>query len=108
MKQIIEKRKDIDFYLKMYTLVKLHPQAYNKSKTIVCEESNEKAMQLLEDVYAKKTIPEPTCDTTVVDENIALGQRLGINGTPTLIFSDGSQTAGAVKADDLIRMIDSK
>jgi thiol:disulfide interchange protein DsbC len=108
MKQIIEKRKDIAFYLIMFPLVKLHPEAYDKSKTIVCEKSNEKALKLLEDVYAKKEIPKPTCDTKVIDENIQLAQKLGISGTPALVFGDGRKVSGAMDADKLEALIDRK
>ena len=41
IKQVIEKRKDIVFYLKMFPLQQIHPQAYEKSKTIVCEKRSE-------------------------------------------------------------------
>jgi thiol:disulfide interchange protein DsbC len=108
MKKVLDQRNDIAFYLKMMPLVNLHPQAYDKSKAIICEESNEKAIQLLEDVYAKKSIPQAPCDTKVIDENIRLAQKLGISGTPTLIFNDGSRASGAVKAEQLIQMIDQK
>ena len=106
LKQIVEKRKDIAFYFKIFPILQLHPEAYEKSKTILCEKSNEKAIKLLEDVFAKKTIPEPSCDTTVVDENIELAKKLGISGTPTLIFEDGRVVSGARKAEDLIKLID--
>lgn len=108
LKQIIEKRKDIAFYLKMFPILQLHPQAYDKSKTIICEKSNEKAIKLLEDVYAKKEIPKPSCDTKAVDENIKLAAKLGINGTPTLVFDDGRVMSGAMKAEKLIKLIENK
>jgi len=108
MKQIIEKRKDIVFYLKMFPITTLHPQAYEKSKAIVCEKSNEKAIKLLEDAYAKKTIPTPSCDTKVIDENIKLAKKLGITGTPKLVFSDGRTAGGAMKAEKLIKLIENK
>lgn len=108
MKQVIEKRKDIVFYLKMFPLRQIHPQAYEKSKTIVCEKSNEKAIKLLEDAYAKKEIPKPSCDTTVIDENIKLAEKLGINSTPTLIFDDGRTARGAIKAEELIKLIENR
>jgi thiol:disulfide interchange protein DsbC len=31
-----------------------------------------------------------------LEENVALGRKLGINGTPTIIFADGSRAAGAL------------
>ena len=52
MKKVIEKRKDIAFFIKMYPLP-MHKGAYEKSKTIVCE----KSLALLEDAFAKKTLP---------------------------------------------------
>ncbi len=108
MKQIIEKRKDIVFYLKMFPLQQIHPKAYEKSKAIVCEKSNEKAIKLLEDAYAKKEIPKPSCDTRVIDENIKLALKLGINSTPKLVFSDGRTASGAIKAEELIKLIENR
>jgi thiol:disulfide interchange protein DsbC len=37
----------------------------------------------------------PTCDHPL-DRNLALAQRLGVQGTPTLIWADGSRTDGAI------------
>lgn len=108
LKKVVEQRKDIVFYLKLFPLVQLHPQAYKKATTIACEKSNEKALGLLEDVFAKKTIPEPSCKTTIIDDNTALANKLGINGLPTLIFEDGRVVSGALKAEDLIKAIDKK
>ena len=106
MKQIVKERDDIVFYLKMFPIIQLHPQAYNKSKTIVCEEDNEKAMKLLEDVYAKRTIASPSCETDVVDKNLQIASKLGVSGTPTLIFTDGTRASGAMQKEALLQLID--
>ncbi|MBI5676282.1 MAG: DsbC family protein [Nitrospirae bacterium] len=108
LKQVVEQRKDIAVYFKLFPLVQIHPKAYKKSQAIVCEKSNEKALALLEDVFAKKTIPEPSCETKIIDENIALAKKLGISSTPILILDDGRVVRGALKADDLIKAIDNK
>lgn len=100
MKKVIEERKDIAFYLKMYPL-KIHPKAYEKAKAIVCE----KSLALLEDSFAKKDIPKPKCETKVVDENIKLAEKLGITGTPTIIFPNGDLVSGALDAKKIIEMI---
>lgn len=100
MKKVVEERKDIAFYLKMYPL-KIHPKAYEKAKTIVCE----KSIALLEDSFAKKEIPKPNCETKVIDENIKLAERLGISGTPAMIFPDGRLVPGAMDAKKIIEMI---
>jgi len=104
MKKVVKERDDIVFYLKMYPLTRIHPDAYNKSKAIVCE----KSIKLLEDAYEKKTIPAPSCKTDAVDKNIALAQKLGIRGTPAIILPDGRLLSGNKRAEDLIKLIEGK
>jgi thiol:disulfide interchange protein DsbC len=101
MKKIIQERKDILFYIKLFPLKQLHPEAYEKSKAILCE----KSLTLLEDAFAKKAIPKPSCNTTAVDETIALAQKLGISGTPASILPDGRVVSGAIDAKTLLNMI---
>ncbi|GMR05096.1 MAG: bifunctional protein-disulfide isomerase/oxidoreductase DsbC [Thermodesulfobacteriota bacterium] len=103
IKKIVKERKDIVFYLKMYPLP-IHPEAYDKSKTIVCE----KSLKLLEDVYAGKKIPKPSCETTEVDDTIKLGRELGIRGTPAIILPDGRLLPGYVPAKVLLDFIDNQ
>lgn len=103
MKKVLEKRKDIVFYIKLFPLP-MHPDAGRKVKTIMCENS----VALLEDAFAKKTIADPKCETKAVEENIKLAEKLGINGTPNIIFPDGRQIPGAVDADKIIEAVDKK
>ncbi len=100
MKKVIEKKKEIAFYIKMFPL-KMHPGAYEKAKAIVCE----KSLTLLDDAFEKKPLPKPSCETTVVDENVKLGEKLGISGAPTLIMPDGRLIPGYKEADALIELV---
>ncbi len=100
MKKIIEERKDIAFYIKLFPL-KNHPEAYDKAKAIVCE----KSLALLEDAFEKKPIPKAKCETTAVDESSKLAQRLGVNSVPTLILPDGRMLPGYKDAKTLIQLI---
>jgi thiol:disulfide interchange protein DsbC len=100
MKKILDQRKDIVFFIKLYPL-KMHPEAYEKSKAIVCE----KSIALLEDAFDKKPLPKPSCDTAVIDKNIELAQKLGISGLPLLILPDGSTIPGFVDAKTLLTRI---
>jgi thiol:disulfide interchange protein DsbC len=102
MKKIIEERKDVAFHIKMFPLVKIHPAAYEKAKAIVCE----KSLTLLEDAYGGKQLPKPNCETTVVDENIRLAEKLGISSLPALVFPDGRVISGYKDAKTLITLID--
>ncbi|MFA4829025.1 MAG: DsbC family protein [Thermodesulfovibrionales bacterium] len=103
LKKVVEQRRDIAFYIKLFPLTKLHPDAYWKSKSIICN----KSLKLLEDNFDKKTIPKPDCETKEIDENIKLAERLGITGTPTTIMPDGSVQVGFLEADTLIKIVDS-
>jgi thiol:disulfide interchange protein DsbC len=105
LKKVVEQRKDIVFYIKLYPLP-MHPDAYGESKSIACEKANQKALQMLENVYEKKEIPKTACDTKVIDDNMKLGKELGVDGTPTIIFENGKRASGAKSAADLIGQID--
>jgi thiol:disulfide interchange protein DsbC len=41
-----------------------------------------------------------------VDRNIALGNKLRVTGTPTLIFANGQRVPGMVPANKLKQMLD--
>jgi len=100
MKKVIEERKDVAFYIKLFPL-KIHPGAYEKSKAIVCENS----LTLLEDAFDKKPLPAPKCETPVIDENMKLAEKLGISGAPVLILPDGKIIQGYRDAKVLISII---
>src|SRR3989338_5854599 len=68
MKEIIKKNKDIVFYIKLFPLVNVHPEAYEKSKAILCKNS----LKLLDDAIEGKKLPKADCDTKAVDENLKL------------------------------------
>ena len=103
MKKVITERKDIAFYIILYPLP-MHKEAYDKAKTILCE----KSLDLLDAAFEGKPLPKPSCDTKAVDENLKLAEKLGITGTPAVIFPDGTLIPGAMEADAIIRQIDRK
>jgi len=97
MKKVVGEREDIAFYIKMFPLP-MHQGAYEKAKAIACE----KSLALLDDAFEKKDIPKPKCDTKVVDENIKLAEKLGISGTPALIYPSGKVIPGAIDAKSIM------
>ena len=104
MKQVIEKRKDIAFYIKLFPLP-MHKDAYGKAKAIACGNFS---LALLDDAFEKKPLPEAKCETTVIDDIMKLAEKLGINGTPAIIFPDGRLVPGALDADAIIKAVDKK
>jgi thiol:disulfide interchange protein DsbC len=101
IKKIIEKRPDVAFLIMLYPL-DIHPQAYDKSRAILCE----KSVKLLDDALTGKALPKPTCDAPGLDRSIASAKSLGINGTPAIIFPDGRLLPGFVEADVLLNLLD--
>jgi len=103
MKKVIKERKDIVFFIKLYPLP-MHKDAYAKAKAIICE----KSLELLEDAFEKKPMPKPKCETTAVDDNVKLAEKLGISGTPAMVMPDGRLIPGYMDAAALIKSIEKK
>jgi thiol:disulfide interchange protein DsbC len=101
MEKVLLERKDIAFYVILFPL-SIHPDAYWKSKSIVCK----KSITMLADAFAQKTLPKPDCDTDQVDVNIRLAEALGITGTPVLVLPDGRVHSGTMSADRIIDFVD--
>jgi len=101
--KVVEQRPDIAFLIKLFPL-KMHPNAYPKSKSIVCS----KSLQMLEDSFAGKQVPILPCEAPEVDETIRLAGDLGITSTPTLVLPDGRLKPGFRTAEALITMLDEK
>jgi thiol:disulfide interchange protein DsbC len=41
------------------------------------------------------------CDTSALSRNVALGQKHGVTGTPSLVFEDSERVPGVLSAEDL-------
>ncbi len=103
MKQIVAKHKDIAFYLILNPLP-MHKDAYKKAQAILCT----KSLDMLDDAFSGKTIPEPTCPADQVEKDIALARSLEFNGTPMLVRDDGTVLSGYLPEDKLIEWIEKK
>lgn len=71
-----------------------------KAKALLCTADPAKAF---EDwmLHGKKPANISNCDTSVLEKNKELALKLGITGTPTIFFEDGSRLTGAVERDAL-------
>lgn len=98
--KVVEENEEVAFYIKLLPL-KIHPASYKKAKAIVCERS----IALLERAFDGRELPEPSCETTEVDETIELAEELGISSAPTIVLPDGGTitgTKGYIELMDLI------
>ena len=106
MKQVVEKRKDIAFYLLMYAPA--HPAAREALQYTLCGKTNSERLERFEIAAKKGKIPKAECDKSSVIDSIANFARAHmINGTPGLFMQNGTAVKGSVKTmDDLINRID--
>ena len=101
LKKAVQTDHDIVVFIKMMPLVSIHPDSHRIARSILCEGS----VKLLEDSFAGKKIPDPSCQSDAVDRTIELAQELGISSTPTLIFPDGRIVSGYRSAENIIELL---
>ena len=77
----------------------LSKDSADKSKAIWCAKDKAKAFT----DWMVKDVPPPaaTCDTAAVDRNVEFGKKNRINGTPTMIFVDGTRVPGAIPPEQI-------
>ena len=86
------KMTDITIYNFMMPIASLHPDAQRKAELIWCQPDRTAAWTQW--MRQGKTPPAaPACDNPVA-ETVSLGEQLGFNGTPTLIFPNGRSQSG--------------
>lgn len=100
LKDVVRRDPEIAFQIKMFPL-RMHPNAYGISKSIVCARS----LEFLELSFAGKPVPPAACDTRAVDQTIAVAEGIGLQSTPALILPNGVVMPGYKPADELIRRI---
>lgn len=98
---------NVTIYNFLMPLAQLHPDAARKSRVIWC--APDRAAAWHEWVLNEK-LPENAkedCDNPV-QKTIELGAKLGINGTPGLIFTSGRMVPGAIGKNDIEKMLAEK
>ncbi|MBI5330063.1 MAG: DsbC family protein [Betaproteobacteria bacterium] len=102
----LAKLDNATIYLFPYPVQSLHPNAAAKSAAIWCAPDRARAWR--EALTGVKTPSAATKDECVVpiSVNVALAERLGINGTPTLIARDGRLLPGAATAERISAWLD--
>jgi thiol:disulfide interchange protein DsbC len=98
-KQLETELKKLD-NVTIYTFVlPLKPQSVAPAKQVFCESSPAIAWEnfIVRGVQPKST---KSC-ANPVERNLALAQRLGLHGTPAIIFSNGSKVMGALPAAEI-------
>ena len=92
-------------YTFLYPLETLHPEAKTKSIAVWCAPDKAKAWSAL--MMAGVTPTLQACNNPIND-NLVLGSKLGVVGTPTLIALDGRTLPGAAPADKIDQWLGGK
>ena len=83
---------NVTIYTFLMPLAALHPGAHGKAVAVWCAKDRIAAWHAT--MLRDQPLPHANCPHPV-DRNVALGARLGITGTPTLIAADGRILPGA-------------
>lgn len=88
----LDKLDNVTLYTFLYPLEGLHPESKTKAVAVWCAKDRSGAWS---ELMRSGKLPSKTACDNPVERNIQLGQRLSIQGTPTLISSDGRLLPGA-------------
>lgn len=91
---------NVTIYTFLMPLAELHPDAARKSRLIWCAADRAAAWT---DWTVNGKLPQGVKDDceNPVEKNIQLGHKLGISGTPALVFSSGKLVPGAIPQEQI-------
>ena len=93
---------DVAVYVFPYPLASLHPNATDIAINIWCQPDKSKAWR---DYVEHAQLPSTTTCENPISQNIQLAESLSINGTPALIFEDGTLVPGAIDGDQIKQIL---
>jgi thiol:disulfide interchange protein DsbC len=95
---------DITVYVFMYPVIR--PENTDHSRAVWCSPDRAKAwLELAAAPQAKVPQAGASCPNPV-DKVVEVGHKLGVNSTPTLIFTNGERMSGGLRAEDLKELLD--
>lgn len=89
---------DVTIHTFLMPIASLHPQARAKAIAVWCAKDRLGAWQAL---MTRDQVPPSADCAHPVDRNVALADRLGVTGTPTLVAADGRVLPGAASAEQI-------
>jgi len=99
LEQELKAIDNVTIYTFLYPIDQLHPDAARKSKMIWCAPDRQRAW---DEFFVSGKLPDNKGDCgDPVAATAALGQKMNVTATPTLVFADGSLVPGALPAPRL-------
>jgi thiol:disulfide interchange protein DsbC len=98
----LQQVNDVTIYVFMFPVIR--PELADASKAVWC--SPDRAQAWIDvALRGKGPSAKPDC-ANPVQKNVELGKTLGVNSTPTLVFSNGERVAGGLRLADLTEILD--
>jgi len=97
----LQKVDNITVYLFLYPI--LGQDSVDKSRNIWCAKDRAKAWQ--DAMLREQPAASANCDTSALQRNVELGRKHKINGTPTLISTDGNRVPGAINTAQIEKLL---
>ena len=92
---------NVTVYLFLYPI--LGPDSTEKSRNIWCARDKAKAWS---DWMLRDQVPaRANCDASALTRNTEFGRKHRINGTPTLVFTDGTRVPGAIPTAQIEKLL---
>jgi thiol:disulfide interchange protein DsbC len=93
----LQRVDNVTIHMFLYPI--LGPESLEKSRQIWCSKDVAKAWidYMVRDQPPGQTVT-PACDVAALTRNVEFGRKYKINGTPTLLFADGSRVPGAISS----------
>jgi len=79
----------------------VHSPSFKEAVSVWCAKN---PAQALTDAKAGKKVPEVTCDNPVL-QHMALGEQVGVTGTPAMVLEDGRMLPGYIPAARLAQLL---
>ncbi len=95
----LAKLQDVTIYTFLFPI--LGPDSTAKSKDIWCAQDSAKAWRswMVDGVTPPKSMGK--CDTAALERNVELGKKHRVQGTPAVVFEDGTRVPGAMQLEQL-------
>ena len=95
--------KDVTVYTFLMPI--LGPDSTVKSRDIWCSKDAAKTWRswMIDGVVPSKGLEK--CDSAAVERNVEFGRKFRINGTPALVFEDGTRKPGALPAAEVEKLL---
>jgi thiol:disulfide interchange protein DsbC len=97
----LQKVDNITVYLFLYPI--LGQDSVDKSRNIWCAKDRVKAWQ--DAMLRDQALASANCDISALQRNVELGRKHKINGTPTLITTDGNRVPGAISTAQIEKLL---